>query len=140
MGINENVAKPLDRLAGLLAADMDAVNALIRTRMESRHAPRIPEVTAHLIEAGGKRVRPTFAWAGIRAALEGGGGSSPAAGIDQAAILNALSAFEFIQACALIHDDIIDDASLRRGQPAAHRQQGLSARGEIGEADGVAAA
>ncbi|WP_293819140.1 polyprenyl synthetase family protein [uncultured Corynebacterium sp.] len=70
---------------------------------------------------GGKRVRPTFAWAGIRAAIEGGGGSSPANDIDQGAILNALSAFEFIQACALIHDDIIDRSDTRRGFPTAHR-------------------
>ena len=78
-------------------------------------------VLRDFIVNGGKRVRPTFAWAGIRAALEGGGGSSPAAGIDQAAILNALSAFEFIQACALIHDDIIDRSDTRRGFPTAHR-------------------
>ena len=37
---------------------MAAVNTLIRARMASRHAPRIPEVTAHLVEAGGKRLRP----------------------------------------------------------------------------------
>ncbi len=42
---------PQDRLAAFLADDMAAVNALIRDRMASEHAPRIPEVTAHLIEA-----------------------------------------------------------------------------------------
>ena len=66
MGVNENVSKPLDRLAAVLAPDMAAVNALIRTRMESRHAPRIPEVTAHLVEAGGKRVRPLLTLAAAR--------------------------------------------------------------------------
>ena len=46
---------------------MDQVNALIRARMASEHAPRIPEVTAHLVEAGGKRLRPmlTLATAGL---------------------------------------------------------------------------
>ena len=41
----------LDRLSEALSAEMEAVAALIRDRMASRHAPRIPEVTAHLIEA-----------------------------------------------------------------------------------------
>ncbi|MEO5613633.1 MAG: polyprenyl synthetase family protein, partial [Cypionkella sp.] len=50
--------KPHDRLADALAEDMTAVNLMIRARMASEHAPRIPEVTTHLIEAGGKRLRP----------------------------------------------------------------------------------
>ena len=66
MGVNETVAKPLDRLAAVLAEDMGAVDALIRTRMESRHAPRIPKVTAHLVGAGGKRLRPLLAIAAAR--------------------------------------------------------------------------
>ena len=52
------IQKPHDRMAAYLADDMIAVNALIRDRMASEHAPRIPEVTAHLVEAGGKRLRP----------------------------------------------------------------------------------
>ena len=52
------ISKPHERLAEMLAGEMAAVNTLIRTRMASEHAPRIPEVTAHLVEAGGKRLRP----------------------------------------------------------------------------------
>src|SRR5690606_10991662 len=59
-------AGPQDRLAAHLAEDMAAVNALIRARMASEHAPRIPEVTAHLIEAGGKRLRPMLTLAAAR--------------------------------------------------------------------------
>ena len=66
MGLDEAVAKPHDRLAAALADDMDAVNALIRARMASEHAPRIPEVTAHLVEAGGKRLRPMLTLAAAR--------------------------------------------------------------------------
>ncbi|MGY9013354.1 MAG: polyprenyl synthetase family protein, partial [Rhodobacterales bacterium] len=51
-------AKPQDLLSGHLAAKMIAVNDLIKARMASEHAPRIPEVTAHLVESGGKRLRP----------------------------------------------------------------------------------
>ncbi len=57
---------PQDRLADWLAEDMAAVNGLIRERMASRHAPRIPEVTAHLVEAGGKRLRPMLTLAAAR--------------------------------------------------------------------------
>ena len=46
--------KPHERLSATLSEDMDAVGVLIRERMSSEHAPRIPEVTAHLVEAGGK--------------------------------------------------------------------------------------
>lgn len=53
MGLDEAVQKPHDRLSNWLADDMEAVNQLIRIRMASEHAPRIPQVTAHLVEAGG---------------------------------------------------------------------------------------
>lgn len=75
---------------------------------------------------GGKRVRPMFAWAGIRAGLEGGGGSLsfPCDDANSApqALLSAVSAMELIQACALIHDDIIDRSDTRRGNPTTHRR------------------
>ena len=58
MSLDHASAKPHERLAAHLEAEMGAVDQLIRERMASRHAPRIPEVTAHLIDAGGKRIRP----------------------------------------------------------------------------------
>ncbi|MDK4331579.1 polyprenyl synthetase family protein [Corynebacterium accolens] len=63
---------------------------------------------------GGKRVRPMYAWAGYLAA--GRGSESPEA------MLRAASSLEFIQACALIHDDIIDASNTRRGKPTVHRE------------------
>ncbi|MHA6799028.1 polyprenyl synthetase family protein [Bounagaea algeriensis] len=76
------------------------------------------EATAELdgfVLGGGKRLRPTFAWWGWRAA--GGAGHGPAA----AAMLQAASALELLQACALVHDDLIDDSDTRRGNPTVHR-------------------
>lgn len=109
MGVNETVAKPLDRLAGLLAPDMEAVNALIRTRMESRHAPRIPEVTAHLVEAGGKRLRPLLTIAAAR--MLGYRGTHH----------HLLAAtVEFIHTATLLHDDVVDESRQRRGRPTAN--------------------
>lgn len=74
---------------------------------------------------GGKRVRPMFAWAGVRAGLESGSGSLdvpfPTQTPDPFKLLTAISAMEFVQACALIHDDIIDISDTRRGNPTTHR-------------------
>jgi len=63
---------------------------------------------------GGKRLRPTFAWWGWRAA----GGAAD--GDDAAGALHAVAALELIQACALIHDDLMDASQTRRGAPTVH--------------------
>jgi geranylgeranyl diphosphate synthase type I len=64
--------------------------------------------------AGGKRVRPTFAWWGWRGA--GGDPDAPAAD----AVLRAISALELVQANALLHDDVMDASRIRRGRPTVH--------------------
>lgn len=64
--------------------------------------------------AGGKRMRPAFCYWGWR----GAGGS---ADLDEAA-LRAAASLEFLQACALIHDDVMDGSDTRRGLPSAHRR------------------
>ena len=64
--------------------------------------------------AGGKRLRPAFCYWGWR-----GAGGDPAH--DDAA-LRAAASLEFLQACALIHDDVMDGSDTRRGLPAAHRR------------------
>jgi geranylgeranyl diphosphate synthase, type I len=63
---------------------------------------------------GGKRIRPTFAWWGWR----GAGGEASGGRAD--AVLAAVSSLEFLQACALIHDDIMDSSAIRRGKPTLH--------------------
>ena len=73
MSLDENSSvKPHERLAGVLKDDLEAVGALIRARMASKNAPRIPEVTAHLVDAGGKRVRPMLTLAAARLCGYGG--------------------------------------------------------------------
>ncbi|MDF0532025.1 polyprenyl synthetase family protein [Tsukamurella sp. 8F] len=62
---------------------------------------------------GGKRIRPAFAWAGWLA-----GGGDP----ESREARRACSSLEFVQACALIHDDIIDASHTRRGHPTTHRE------------------
>ena len=109
MGLDEAAQKPHDRLAEWLAGDMERVNALIRTRMASEHAPRIPEVTAHLVEAGGKRLRPMLTLAAAR--LLGYEGDHH---------VKLAATVEFIHTATLLHDDVVDESQRRRGRPTAN--------------------
>lgn len=109
MGLDEAAQKPHDRLAEWLADDMAAVNALIRTRMASEHAPRIPEVTAHLVEAGGKRLRPMLTLAAAR--MCGYAGDNH---------VKLAATVEFIHTATLLHDDVVDESERRRGRPTAN--------------------
>ncbi|XVV00433.1 polyprenyl synthetase family protein [Actinosynnema sp. CA-248983] len=68
-----------------------------------------------LVLSGGKRLRPTFAWWGWRAA----GGE--AFGHRASTVVRALIALELLQGCALVHDDVMDRSTTRRGRPTAHR-------------------
>jgi octaprenyl-diphosphate synthase len=109
MGLDDVSQKPHDRLATYLAGDMDAVNALIRDRMASKHAPRIPEVTAHLVEAGGKRLRPMLTLAAARLC-----------GYDGPFHVHLAATVEFIHTATLLHDDVVDESHRRRGRPTAN--------------------
>ncbi|MDE4174791.1 polyprenyl synthetase family protein [Phaeobacter sp. PT47_59] len=101
--------KPHEMLAATLSDEMDAVNGLIRTRMASEHAPRIPEVTAHLVEAGGKRLRPMLTLAAAR--LCGYQGDNH---------VKLAATVEFIHTATLLHDDVVDESGQRRGRPTAN--------------------
>ncbi len=109
MSLDDAARKPHDRLAEALAEDMAAVNVLIRERMASRHAPRIPEVTAHLVEAGGKRLRPMLTLAAAR--LCGYRGKHH---------VSLAATVEFIHTATLLHDDVVDESTRRRGRPTAN--------------------
>ncbi|NOD30743.1 polyprenyl synthetase family protein [Ruegeria atlantica] len=103
------ISKPHERLAEILAGEMEAVNGLIRTRMASDHAPRIPEVTRHLVEAGGKRLRPMLTLAAAR--LFGYSGDHH---------VRLAATVEFIHTATLLHDDVVDESAQRRGRPTAN--------------------
>ncbi len=109
MGLDDVAVKPHERLAGFLAEDLAAVNALIRERMASEHAPRIPEVTAHLVEAGGKRLRPMLTLAAARMC-----------GYDGPFHVHLAATVEFIHTATLLHDDVVDESRKRRGRPTAN--------------------
>ena len=73
-------------------------------------SPVSDSLTSFLLDSG-KRLRPLFAYAGFAAA----GGS-----IEKSAT-RAMAALELLQACALIHDDLMDGSDTRRGKPSIHR-------------------
>ncbi|WP_375174481.1 polyprenyl synthetase family protein [Pseudooceanicola sp.] len=107
--MDKPVEKPHEAIAALLADDLTAVNTLIRERMASRHAPRIPEVTAHLVEAGGKRIRPMLTLAAARLC-----------GYDGPWHVHLAATVEFIHTATLLHDDVVDESRQRRGRPTAN--------------------
>ncbi|MFC4943468.1 polyprenyl synthetase family protein [Pseudonocardia sp. GCM10023141] len=105
--------------AGLAAGIEESLAAYLAVREADTYAidPVFSEATGSLsrfVLNGGKRIRPTFAWWGWR-----GAGGTPG-GAEAAAVLRAISALELIQACALIHDDLMDASETRRGRPTVH--------------------
>lgn len=109
MSLDAAATKPHEQLAAFLAEDLSAVNDMIRERMASEHAPRIPEVTAHLVEAGGKRLRPMLTLAAARMC-----------GYDGPYHVHLAATVEFIHTATLLHDDVVDESSQRRGRPTAN--------------------
>ena len=110
MSLDSAQRKPHEALRSWLASDMAAVDSLIRERMASEHAPRIAEVTTHLIEAGGKRLRPMMTLAAARIC-----------GYDGPHHLALAATVEFIHTATLLHDDVVDESARRRGRPTANR-------------------
>ena len=77
--------------------------------MKSDYAPRIAEVTTHLVDAGGKRLRPMLTIAAARMC-----------GYTGLSHINLAATVEFIHTATLLHDDVIDESTRRRGKPTAN--------------------
>ena len=108
-------AAQLDHLRGAVTAALEEFLARQRRTlagMDATLAPVVDEVAA--LAAGGKRLRPAFAYWGWRGARGAHGAE------DEAAVLRAVAALEFVHASALVHDDVMDGAHTRRGRPATH--------------------
>ncbi|MEW2386224.1 polyprenyl synthetase family protein [Micromonospora sp. NPDC047707] len=95
-----------DTLAAFLAAEVDALTEIDAAMGGFAATAR------DCVLAGGKRVRPTFAYWGWRGLV---GGAEPTA-----PVLPALAALELLHTFALVHDDVMDASATRRGRPAAH--------------------
>lgn len=99
---------PIDRLHALVAADMAAVDNMIHQRMGSAVA-LIPDLARHLIDSGGKRLRPLLTLSAARAC--GAHGDNH---------IKLAAAVEFVHTATLLHDDVVDASTLRRGKLAAN--------------------
>jgi octaprenyl-diphosphate synthase len=99
---------PIDWLHRLVAGDMAAVDRLIHERLGSA-VPLIPDLARHLVDSGGKRLRPLLTIAAAR--LNNYRGT---------AHIKLAAAVEFIHTATLLHDDVVDVSALRRGKIAAN--------------------
>ncbi len=107
--LDENLRAEVDReLAAFLGAKRDEA-----AHIDSQFVAAVDSLSDFVL-GGGKRLRPTFAWWGWR-----GAGGSPT-GPETQAVLRAVSSLELIQACALVHDDLMDDSTTRRGVATVH--------------------
>lgn len=117
----------LKPLIDLTAASMADVNSIIINRMQSE-IDLIPTLAGHLVASGGKRIRPMLTLAGammVNPQLEN-------ADIrDNTAKLAA--AVEFIHTATLLHDDVIDESDMRRGQETANAIWGNEASVLVGD-------
>jgi octaprenyl-diphosphate synthase len=105
----------------LAAADMEAVNTLIRQRLAS-NVVLINQISAHIIGSGGKRLRPMLHLLAARACAYRGNGH---------VLLAAL--IEFIHTSTLLHDDVVDESDLRRGRKTANAVWGNAASVLVGD-------
>lgn len=100
---------------------MDAVNAVIRRQLHSG-VPLVNQIAEYIISAGGKRIRPVLVLLTANAY-----GYNGTAHHDLAAVI------EFIHTATLLHDDVVDESSLRRGRKTANALFGNAASVLVGD-------
>ncbi len=111
----------LGRLTALLEAELKATNEAIIARMDSPVA-LIPQLAAHIVAAGGKRMRPLLTLAAAK--LCGYGGDRQ---------VKLAACVEFIHTATLLHDDVVDESLLRRGFASANAVFGNKASVLVGD-------
>ena len=111
----------LDPVRSLIAADMQAVDGLIRQRLAS-DVVLIRQVAEYIIASGGKRLRPV-----LLLLTAGACGYRGANHHELAAVV------EFIHTATLLHDDVVDESSLRRGRETANAAFGNAASVLVGD-------
>ncbi len=115
------VGQKFERARELVAPDMLEVNRLILDHLQSQ-VPLIPELARHLIAAGGKRIRPMLTLLAARMC-----------GYRGRRHIGLATAVEFIHTATLLHDDVVDESGLRRGNPTANSVWGNKAPVLVGD-------
>jgi octaprenyl-diphosphate synthase len=110
-----------ERVAGLVGADLERVEAEIRRELDSP-VPLIQEMGGYIAGAGGKRLRPMLLLLAARLAGYAGPRS-----------MRLACVVEMLHTATLIHDDVVDQAPLRRGRPSANAQWGDDASVLVGD-------
>lgn len=111
----------LDALYALIAKDMQAVDAVIRARLHS-DVVLVRQVAEYIIQSGGKRMRPALVLL-----VAGAFGYRGRNHHELAAVV------EFIHTATLLHDDVVDESSLRRGRDTANALFGNAASVLVGD-------
>ncbi|HTQ70534.1 MAG TPA: polyprenyl synthetase family protein [Acidocella sp.] len=111
----------LGRLTALLETELKATNEAIVARMDSPVA-LIPQLAAHIVAAGGKRMRPLLTLAAAK--LCGYQGNRQ---------VKLAACVEFIHTATLLHDDVVDESVLRRGFASANAVFGNKASVLVGD-------
>jgi octaprenyl-diphosphate synthase len=104
-----------------MQADMARVDAVIRERLHSRIA-LINQISSYIVEAGGKRIRPRLVLL-----------FAQALGYDGPAQYELAATVEFIHTATLLHDDVVDESSLRRGLATSNAIFGNAASVLVGD-------
>jgi len=112
---------PSSQLFGPVASDFKAINELIESSLHSR-VPLVAEIAAYLVQAGGKRLRPLLVLLAARSC----GDSSPHP-------VKLAVAIEFLHTAMLLHDDVVDESTLRRGRRTANAEWGNAASVLVGD-------
>ena len=111
----------LSEIRALVQVDLRAVDAVIRSRLKSS-VPLVDQIAEHIISGGGKRLRPMLVVLAARACE-----------IKGDAQVEAAAFIEFIHTATLLHDDVVDGSSLRRGRDTANRVFGNQASVLVGD-------
>ncbi len=111
----------LKPLLEVVAADMEKINETILWHARS-HVELIPKLSAHLINSGGKRLRPMVTLASARMF-----------GYEGELHLPLAIAVEFMHTATLLHDDVVDESDVRRGRKAARLIWGNQATVLVGD-------
>jgi octaprenyl-diphosphate synthase len=110
-----------ERVSALVGADLEAVEAEIRRELDSP-VSLIQEMGEYIAGAGGKRLRPILLL--LAARLAGARGERP---------VRLACVVELLHTATLIHDDVVDQAPLRRGRPSANARWGDDASVLVGD-------
>ena len=111
----------LKPLLDLVADDMEAINRIILDKAVSE-VELIPELAHHLIDSGGKRLRPMLTLAASKLCDYPGKGH-----------IRVAAAVEFMHTATLLHDDVVDESGLRRGKETARMIWGNQASVLVGD-------